>query len=248
MVPMKVRILLFARIRDLVGADCVELDSPDIESAGDAYRILRARYPELEAFSRSLLVAVNQEFADWNTPVGEGDEVALFPPVSGGRSPADVGYPVDGAGDIYQIVRERIRTGDLVSRLTRDQDGAAVTFFGIVRDNTRGRKTTHLVYEAYESMALRKMREIGEFVRQRWQIGQMGMVHRLGRLEIGEVSVAIVITSPHRGVAFESCRYAIDRLKRTVPIWKKEFFEDGEVWVEGEFPTAEEGSAPPELA
>jgi len=245
MVAMKVRILLFARLRDLVGTESVELDSPDIESVGDAYRILRARHPELEAFSRSLLVAVNQEFADWNTPVAEGDELALFPPVSGGQASLNADYPVDAAGDIYRIVRERIRTRGLVSQLTRDQDGAAVTFFGIVRNNTRGRRTTHLYYEAYESMALRKMREIGATLRQRWQIGQVGMVHRLGRLEIGEVSVAIVITSPHRGVAFESCRYAIDRLKQTVPIWKKEFFEDGEVWVEGECRPAESGPAIP---
>ena len=244
MVAMKVRILLFARLRDLLGTDSVELDSPDIESVGDAYRILRARHPELEAFSRSLLVAVNQEFADWNTPVVEGDELALFPPVSGGQTPPNADYPVDADGDIYRIVRERIRTRGLVSQLTRDQDGAAVTFFGIVRNNTRGRKTTHLYYEAYEPMALRKMREIGESLKQRWQIGQVGMVHRLGRLEIGEVSVAIVVTSPHRGVAFESCRYAIDRLKQTVPIWKKEFFEDGEVWVEGECRPAEADPAP----
>lgn len=245
MVAMKVRVLLFARLRDLVGTDSVELDSPDIKSAGDAYRILRAQYPELEAFSRSLLVAVNQEFADWNTPVVEGDELALFPPVSGGQPPPDADYPVDAAGDIYQIVRESICTRGLVSQLSRDQDGAAVTFFGIVRNNTHGRKTTHLYYEAYEPMALRKMREIGESVRQRWQIGQVGMVHRLGRLEIGEVSVAIVITSPHRGIAFESCRYAIDRLKQTVPIWKKEFFEDGEVWVEGEHYAAEDSPPAP---
>ena len=244
MVPMKVRILLFARLRDLLGTDSVELDSSDIESVGDAYGILRARHPELEAFSRSLLVAVNQEFADWDTPVREGDELALFPPVSGGQTPADAGYPVDAAGDIYQIVRESIRTQGLASQLTRDQDGAAVTFFGIVRNNTRGRRTTHLYYEAYEPMALRKMREIGESLRQRWPIGRVGMVHRLGRLEIGEVSVAIVITSPHRGIAFESCRYAIDRLKQTVPIWKKEFFEDGEVWVEGECRPAEDGPTP----
>ena len=245
MVPMKVRILLFARLRDLVGAESVELDSPDIESVEDAYRILSARYPELESFSRSLLVAVNQEFADWNTPVAEGDELALFPPVSGGQPPPEADYPVDAAGDIYQIVRESIQTSGLVSQLTRDQDGAAVTFLGIVRNNTRGRRTTHLYYEAYEPMALRKMREIGESVRQRWQIGQVGMVHRLGRLEIGEVSVAIVITSPHRGIAFESCRYAIDRLKQTVPIWKKEFFDDGEVWVEGESHATEGGPASP---
>ncbi len=245
MVPMKVRILLFARLRDLVGTESVELDSPEIESVGDAYRILSARYPELESFSRSLLVAVNQEFADWNTPVAEGDELALFPPVSGGQPPPEADYPVDAAGDIYQIVRESIQTSGLVSQLTRDQDGAAVTFLGIVRNNTRGRRTTHLYYEAYEPMALRKMREIGESVRQRWQIGQVAMVHRLGRLEIGEVSVAIVITSPHRGIAFESCRYAIDRLKQTVPIWKKEFFEDGEVWVEGESHATEGGPASP---
>ena len=138
MILMKVRILFFARLRDLLGTESVELDSPDIESVGDAYRILLTRYPELEAFSRSLLVAVNQEFADWNTPVLEGDELALFPPVSGGQPPPDANYPTDGAGDIYQIVQEKIRTRGLVSQLTRDQDGAAVTFFGIVRNTPAG--------------------------------------------------------------------------------------------------------------
>ncbi len=242
MTLMKVRVLFFARLRDLLGRESVELDSPKIRSAGDAYQILRAQYPELDAFSRSLLVAVNQEFADWETPVREGDELALFPPVSGGQQPSGTVYPSDALGDIYQIVREPIQTEGLVSQLTRSEDGATVTFFGIVRNNTRGRKTTHLYYEAYEPMALRKMREIGEAVRQRWQIGQVGIVHRLGRLEIGEVSVAIVITSPHRGIAFESCRYAIDTLKKKVPIWKKEFFEDGEIWVEGECHPTENGT------
>lgn len=242
---MKIRILLFARLRDLLGTDSVELDSSDIESVGDAYQILRSKYPEVEAFSSSLLVAVNQEFADWNTPISEGDELALFPPVSGGQPLAEADYPVDAAGDIYQIVQASIPTQGLVSQLTRGQDGAAVTFYGIVRNNTHGRNTTYLYYEAYEPMALRKMREIGASVRQRWQIGQVGMVHRLGRVEIGEVSVAIVITSPHRGIAFKSCQYAIDQLKQTVPIWKKEFFEDGEVWVEGQSLKVEESSAPP---
>ena len=241
MTLMKVRVLFFARLRDLLGRESVELDNPEIHSAGDAYRILRIRYPQLEAFSRSLMVAVNQEFADWETPVREGDELALFPPVSGGQQPPSTVYPPNALGDVYRIVREPIQTQGLVSQLTRSEDGAAVTFFGIVRNNTRGRKTTHLYYEAYEPMALRKMCEIGESVRQHWQIGQVGIVHRLGRLEIGEVSVAIVITSPHRGIAFESCRYAIDTLKTKVPIWKKEFFEDGEVWVEGESHQTENG-------
>lgn len=232
---MKVRVLLFAGLKELLGRESLELDSPEIFTVGDVCKILKTRYPGFGSFSRSLLVAVNQEFADFQSPIQEGDELALFPPVSGGQESTNSIYRPNGVGDIYQIVHEPIRTEDIVTQLGRSGDGAVATFLGCVRDNTQGRKTTHLLYEAYKPMALRKMLEIGEAVRRQWEVGHVGIIHRLGRLEIGEVSVAIVVTSPHRRVAFESCQYVIDTLKRTVPIWKKEFFQDGEVWVEGEF-------------
>ena len=140
-------------------------------------------------------------------------------------------------GDVFQIVRDSIHLEALVEQLRQPEDGAIVVFDGIVRNNTKGRKTVYLEYEGYEPMALKKMREIAERIKQKWKIHRIGIVHRLGRLEIGEASVVIGITSAHRDIAFEACRFAIDTLKKTVPIWKKEFFEDGEVWVEGEFPT-----------
>lgn len=144
-------------------------------------------------------------------------------------------YQANETGDVYQIVRDVIQLDTLAQQLSHPEDGAVVTFAGIVRNNTQGRRTLYLEYEGYGPMALRKMQEIGETLKQKWAVNQVGIVHRLGRLEIGETSVGIVITSAHRTVAFEACHFAIDTLKKIVPIWKKEFFEDGEVWVEGDF-------------
>ena len=138
-------------------------------------------------------------------------------------------------GDVYEIVRDAIHLDLLAKQLTQPQDGATLIFAGVVRNNTQGRRTLYLEYEGYEPMALRKMREIGETLKQRWAVNQVGIVHRLGRLEIGETSVGIVVTSAHRRTAFEACHFAIDTVKKIVPIWKKEFFEDGEIWVEGDF-------------
>jgi molybdopterin synthase catalytic subunit len=153
----------------------------------------------------------------------EGDEVAFMPPVSGGAGE-----------DFFRLTRDPIPTHDLTRQLTAPEDGAVVVFEGVVRNHSRDGKTLFLEYEAYEPMALRKMEEIGREMREKFSVGGIGMIHRLGRLEIGETSVAIVVTSAHRAAAFEACRYAIDRLKQIVPIWKKEHFEDGAVWAEGE--------------
>ena len=134
----------------------------------------------------------------------------------------------------YAITHDAIDSQALARKLSADSDGAICVFEGIVRDNSEGRATLHLVYEAYEQMALRKLEEIGLLVHKVWEVGAVGIVHRLGRLEIGEASVVVVVTSPHRRSAFDACHYAIDRLKKIVPVWKKEFFEDGEVWIEGQ--------------
>ncbi len=233
---MKIEVLLFARLREIVGRDKLELQRQEMFTVRDVWDGLRALYPRVDGFGRSLIFSVNQEFADFETSVKEGDEVAIFPPVSGGESRSKKVYAEDDAGNVFQIVRNPICLEALVEQLRQPEDGAIVVFDGIVRNNTRGRRTLYLEYEAYEPMALKKMKEIAESVKQKWNINRIGIVHRLGRLEIGEASVVIAITSAHRGIAFEACRFTIDTLKKIVPIWKKEFFEDGEVWVEGDFP------------
>ena len=139
--------------------------------------------------------------------------------------------------DIYQLVREPIDTAELAQHVRAPEDGAVVTFDGFVRNQSHNRSTLYLDYEAYESMALAKMREIGAQLHEKYRIHRVAMVHRLGRLQIGDTSVFIAVSAPHRAAAFDACRFAIDTLKRTVPIWKKEYFEDGAVWADGELPS-----------
>ena len=140
--------------------------------------------------------------------------------------------------DIYQLVREPIDMAALARQVRAPEDGATVTFDGFVRNESHNRATLYLDYEAYESMAIAKMREIGAQLHEKYRVHRVAMVHRLGRLEIGETSVFIAVSAPHRAAAFDACRFAIDTLKRTVPIWKKEYFEDGAVWADGELPPA----------
>ena len=140
--------------------------------------------------------------------------------------------------DLYQLVREPIDMAALARHVRAPEDGATVTFDGFVRNQSHNRSTLYLDYEAYESMALAKMREIGAQLREKYRIHRVAMVHRLGRLAIGDTSVFIAVSAPHRAAAFDACRFAIDTLKRTVPIWKKEYFEDGAVWADGELPPA----------
>lgn len=139
--------------------------------------------------------------------------------------------------DLIQLVRQPISVSKLMRYVRSSSDGAVVVFDGCVRDNSQGRRTLYLEYEAYEAMALAKMKEIAVELHQKFSIGRVAIVHRLGRLDIGEASVIIVVGAPHRAAAFDACRYAIDTLKKTVPIWKKEYFEDGAVWAEGELPS-----------
>jgi molybdopterin synthase catalytic subunit len=140
--------------------------------------------------------------------------------------------------DICQLVRAPIDMPALVSQVRAPEEGAIVTFDGFVRNQSHNRPTLYLDYEAYEAMALAKMREIASQLHERFAIHRVAIVHRLGRLEIGETSVFIAVSAAHRGAAFDACRFAIDTLKRTVPIWKKEYFEDGAVWADGELPPA----------
>src|SRR5260370_37874139 len=140
--------------------------------------------------------------------------------------------------DIYELVREPIDMTALARNVRAPEDGAVVTFDGFVRNQSHNRATLYLDYEAYESMALAKMREIGIQIHGKYRVHRVAMVHRLGRLEIGETSVFIAVSAPHRAAAFDACRFAIDTLKRTAPIWKKGYFEDGARWAHGYIPPA----------
>jgi molybdopterin synthase catalytic subunit len=208
-----------------------------------------ARYesqiPRLKESLPSLALAVNQRYAGPDTPLTESDEVALLPPVSGGAAEAAdevpapstslrVGSQSSGRRRYACIVRETIDTQRTVADIKRGEDGAIVVFEGVVRNQTRGRKTLYLDYEAYEEMALEQMESLADQAVHQFEIRDVATVHRLGRLEIGETSVLIAVASAHRAAAFDACRWLIDTLKRTVPIWKKEYFEDGAVWADGE--------------
>jgi len=231
---VQVRVLFFGVAREITG---LAQDSPDI-TAGETVRGLfgryAARFPRLGEIATSLVMAVNQEFSDPARPLAEDDEVAFLPPVSGGSGPWTQAID-DPAGHFFALTREAIDPRDLTRRLLRGQDGAVVTFEGVTRDNTKGRPTLYLDYECYEAMAIRVMAQIGLELAASHAIDRIAMVHRLGRVEIGETSVAIVVTAPHRKPAFEACAEGITRLKKLVPIWKKEHFEDGAVWVEGDW-------------
>jgi len=220
---MKVTVLFFGVTHDLTGCSQEKLELPEGENLGGLRRRYESRFPALLAVGNALLLAVNQEIASASTPLHDGDEVAFMPPVSGGAG-----------SDFYRITRDPISAAELATQLRAANDGAVVIFEGFVRNHSRGRATLYLEYEGYEPMALRKMEELGAEAKQKFAIDGIGVIHRLGRLEIGETSVAIIVTAEHRRPAFEACQYAIDRLKQIVPIWKKEYFADGAVWAEGE--------------
>jgi molybdopterin converting factor subunit 1 len=231
---MRVRVLFFGRLKDIVGKSEEDAELSEGARVEDLFERYGRNFPELAQFRSSVVASVNQEFSEWRAQLATGDEVAFLPPVSGGAIPA--GAQVEE--NLLALVRTPIDTPEIVAQLKAPRDGAVVVFEGIVRDHSGSRSTLYLEYEAYEAMALSKMHEIGAQMREKFPIRRFAMIHRLGRLEIGETSVLIVVCSAHRAAAFEACRFGIDTLKRTVPIWKKEFFRDGAVWAEGEIPSA----------
>ena len=231
---MKVRVLFFGIAREITG---LGQDSPELAadtSAEDLLRLYTARFPRLGGIGASLVMAVNQEFSDPARALAENDEVAFLPPVSGGSDKwtQAIDHP---KGHFFALTRQAIDARGIARTLLRGEDGAVVTFEGVTRNNTKGRPTLYLDYECYEPMAIRVMARIGEELAEALPIDRIAMVHRLGRVEIGEASVVIVVTSAHRKPAFEACAEGITRLKKLVPIWKKEHFEDGAVWVEGDW-------------
>ncbi|KAA6465416.1 molybdopterin synthase [Acidobacteria bacterium AB60] len=222
---MQVKILSFGVLKDWLGSTTLELpEGATVAGLLDELASHASRIPEKTW--DSIAVSVNAEYARPAHVLRDGDEVGLLPPVSGGI--------VADNSLVVALTREPIDAPRIVSAAKEGEDGAVVVFDGIVRNNTRGRETLHLDYEAYEEMALRQMNELAGEARSRFQVRHVTIVHRLGRLVVGETSVLVVVASAHRAQAYEASRFLIDTLKKTVPIWKKETFVDGAVWADGE--------------
>jgi MoaE-MoaD fusion protein len=220
---MQVHVLFFGQLKDATGFAAYDLEASDTASLGSIWDDFAARFPRLAAHRPHVRAARNHEFAPFDTPVEPGDEIAFLPPVSG------------GSGSLVLLTRDTIDARAMACLVQRPTDGAVVTFEGVVRDNTKGRPTEFLEYECYEPMALRLMEELRRDLLAKHAIGEAAIVHRLGKLAIGEASVVIVVAAPHRKAAFDACSEAINRLKSTVPIWKKEHFAGGEIWLEGDW-------------
>ena len=227
---MQVKILPFGVLKDWLAS--TTLDLPEGATVARLLDQLSSTGPRIPASTwASIAVSVNAEYARPAHVLRDGDEVGLLPPVSGGI--------VADNSLVIALTREPIDAQKLVASSKESEDGAVVVFDGIVRNNTRGRQTLHLDYESYEEMALNQMNALAVEARTRFHVRHVTIVHRLGRLAVGETSVLIVVASAHRAQAYEASRFLIDTLKKTVPIWKKETFVDGAVWADGEpFPDA----------
>lgn len=234
---MRIRVLLFGQLKDLIGKNEDFLEFQPNSPLSEVLNHYARRFPQFETLASSIACSINQEYASTTTVLREGDEVGLLPPVSGGR---------DHSGNISvkkaevlrsehcAIVRRVIDMRAIGAEMAHPEDGAVVVFEGVVRNNSRGRRTLYLDYEAYEAMALSEMEKLCQAALEQFKVRDVRVAHRLGRLEIGETSIAIAVSSAHRAAAFDACRWLIDTLKKTVPIWKKEHFEDGAVWADGE--------------
>ncbi|MCB1019057.1 MAG: molybdenum cofactor biosynthesis protein MoaE [Bryobacterales bacterium] len=227
---MRVQVLFFGQLKDIVGRSSASADLPEDARVETLFARFASEYPKLRQMASSIAMARNQEFVTLDEPLADGDEVAFMPPVSGGSGwIAHTEEPTS----FYAITEEPLDPRALVERLQTGADGAVITFEGVTRNNTKGRTTLHLDYECYAPMALAKMQQIGGELLEKHGIRAIGFVHRVGRLAIQEASVVIVVCSAHRQAAYDASLEAINRLKTLVPIWKKETFADGEVWVEG---------------
>ncbi|HEY1801156.1 MAG TPA: molybdopterin converting factor subunit 1 [Terriglobales bacterium] len=228
---MQIQVLFFGMLKDSAGRERELLDVPDGSTIDDVATQCVKQFPGIKALLPSLAIAINQEYAAPEAKLKDGDEVAFLPPVSGGLAGTE---PPATATAGAVIVREKINTQAVLARIKQPEDGAVVMFEGIVRNHTRNRRTLFLDYEAYEEMALKQMHALARQALAQYQVRDVWLEHRLGRLEVGETSVLIVVASAHRAAAFDASRWLIDTLKKTVPIWKKEYFEDGAVWADGE--------------
>ena len=216
---MRISVRLFAGHRERAGRSEVELEVPEGATVGRLASDVNRRFPGLTEDPDSLVIAVNREYRDHLHKLRDGDEVALIPPVSGGA-------------DLIEITREPLDPEAITAQVRKRSNGAVLTFLGTTRAQTADRAVLHLEYEAYEPMALNKLTEIAAEIRDRWDVEDVAISHRLGRLDIEDISLVVAVASPHRKDAFDACQYSVDRIKETVPIWKKEYFEGGEVWIE----------------
>ena len=219
---MRVLVRLFASYREAAGVGHVVIELPDGATVKDAIREVLSEHP-LVAEGRQVVIARNHEYVEPDAPLADGDEVALIPPLSGGaaRSVARIA-----------VTSERLSVDDVIAAVRDDAHGAVVVFLGTVRDRSRGKRVTHLEYEAYAEMAERSMREIADRLERDHAPAKVAMHHRVGDLDIGEIAVVVAAGAPHRDAAFAAARSGIEELKRAVPIWKKEHTEDGAVWIE----------------
>jgi molybdopterin synthase catalytic subunit len=224
-VAIAVRVRLFARLREQAGSETATLELPAGSTIAEVYEALRHKHPALEADRNAVRAALNQEFKAWDAEVADGDEVAFIPPVSGGAH---------GVGVLFEITLDALDARRMEVAVSHKGAGAICTFTGVVRDSSRGRSVTHLDYEAYAEMAIAQMRRIGDEIAERWPEARVAMAHRTGRLDIGEASVVVSVSCPHRAEAIAACKWGIDRLKESVPIWKKEHAADGTYWIEGD--------------
>jgi molybdopterin synthase catalytic subunit len=234
---MKVTIKFFARLRELVGASVLERDVADNTTIAGLIENLQTEFPPLTRVIPRTAIALNQEFVDPQTPLREGDEVAFFPPVSGGTDAAASADADTSSGDKFIVTFDPISLDEVAISVVKPETGAVAVFAGIVRNVSGGKAVEHLEYEAYEAMAVAKLRQVASEARQKWpDIVDMAIVQRIGHLEVGENAVIVAVSSPHRGDGcFEACAYAINRLKEIVPIWKKEIGPDGVEWIEGDY-------------
>jgi molybdopterin converting factor subunit 1 len=219
---MKVRVRLFAGLHDIAGERSVTVDLPDGATVAELRGELSRRYPALAPHLPVAVCAVGEEYVDAGHALQEDDDVALIPPVSGGDE------------DLIEVTNEPLDPERVTAAVRRDDSGAVLLFHGVARNNSEGQRVVALEYDAYPAMAVRKLREVTDDVRTRWPITGIAVQHRTGRLAIGEASLLVAVSSAHRAEAFEACLYAVDRIKQTVPIWKKEIWEDGDgAWVPG---------------
>lgn len=237
---MQIKVLLFATLKDLAGTNKLDLTLNENATLADVKQALSAQFPEMSANLKAALGSINREYAFDKNAISDGDEVAFFPPVSGGSG--ETSYP-----EIYRLPTEPVNHDELIAAITTPDTGAVCLFSGFVRGETHKEGhlpyTEKLNYEAYEPMALAKMRQVADEIRARWEKVQgIAIVQRLGELEVGQNTVLIACASAHRDDGcFEAARYGIDRLKEIVPVWKKEMSPDGEAWIEGEYtPTPED--------
>ncbi len=256
---MKVSVLFFATLKDRAGRDRLPLELADVATVAELKSRLAADLPALAPALPTALVSVNHEFAFAENVLHDGDEVALFPPVSGGTS-SHISPPTPHLQfpTIFRITNDPIDLDALVASITLPTTGAACLFTGMVRAVTRREsrqesgalgphQTMRLEYEAYVPMAEAKMKQVAEEIRARWpSVEGIAIVQRVGPLELGTPTVLIACSAAHRDTGvFEAARYGIDRLKEIVPVWKKEIGPNGEVWVEGHYtPTTEDRNTP----